>query len=136
MDYKLTFKEYSQALKENRLLGLKCRQCPTITVPPRMVCRKCASPELEIVGLSGQGTIETFTTAFVAAEGREDEAPYTIVMVALDEGPWLMGNLIGIDPEKVGMEIMGRRVKLGHRVFTGDKYSAGEAARPIFSLED
>ena len=136
MDYKLTFKEYSQALKENRLLGLKCRQCATITVPPRMVCRKCSSPELDIVDLSGQGTIETFTTAFVAAEGREDEAPYTIVMVALDEGPWLMGNLIGIDPEKVGMEIMGRRVKLGHRVFTGDKYSAGEAARPIFSLED
>ena len=136
MDYKLTFKEYSQALKENRLLGLKCRQCATITVPPRMVCRKCASPELDIVDLSGQGTIETFTTAFVAAEGREDEVPYTIVMVALDEGPWLMGNLIGIDPEKVGMEIMGRRVKLGHRVFTGDKYSAGEAARPIFSLED
>ena len=136
MDYKLTFKEYSQALKENRLLGLKCRQCTTITVPPRMVCRKCSSPELDIVGLSGQGTIETFTTAFVAAEGREDEVPYTIVMVALDEGPWLVGNLIGIDPEKVGMEIMGRRVKLGHRVFTGDKYSAGEAARPIFSLED
>jgi len=136
MDYKLTFKEYSQALKENRLLGLKCRQCATITVPPRMVCRNCSSPELDIVDLSGQGTIETFTTAFVAAEGREDEVPYTIVMVALDEGPWLMGNLIGIDPEKVGMEIMGRRVKLGHRVFTGDKYSAGEAARPIFSLED
>lgn len=136
MDYKLTFNEYNQALKEDRLLGLKCLQCGAITVPPKMVCRKCGSPELDIVELSGQGKIKTFTTVFVAAEGREAEAPYTIVLVELDDGPWIMGNLAGVDPNKATMELIGKSVKMSHKVFPGDKYSAGDAARPLFSLKD
>lgn len=136
MEAKLPFKEYSEALKENRLLGLKCRQCGVVTAPPRMVCRRCSGSELEVVELAGQGVVKTFTTAFVAPEGRQDEVPYIIVLVELDEGPWLMGNLSGVAPEKITMAVIGRRVKLGHQVFAGDKYSAGEAARPLFSLED
>ena len=126
---------YNEALKTNKLLGLKCNLCGTITVPPKMVCRQCTSTDMDIVELSGQGKIQTFTTVFVAPEGREDECPYTIVLVELDEGPWIMGNLTGIDPSKATMELIGRRVKMGHKVFSGDKYSAGEASRPVFSLE-
>jgi len=61
--------------------------------------------------------------------------PYTIVMVELDEGPWIMGNLIDIAPDKVNMELIGKEVKLGHKVFPGDTYSDGEAARPQFSFQ-
>jgi uncharacterized OB-fold protein len=136
MEVKLTFHQYSEALKEDKLLGLECQLCGAVMVPPRMVCRKCASLDLEIITLSGKGKIKTFTTAFVAAEGRENELPYTIVLAEMDEGPWLMGNLEGIAPEKVSMDIIGRRVKLGHKVFGGDKYSAGEATCPLFSLKD
>ena len=135
MEYKLTFKEYNEALKRDKLLGLKCKQCGTINVPPKMVCGKCTSPDMEVVELSGKGNIQTFTTVYVAPEGREAEAPYIIVMVELDEGPWIMGNLIDIDPSKATMELIGKRVKLGHKVFPGDKYSAGDMARPLFSFE-
>jgi hypothetical protein len=135
LDTKLTFKEYNAALKENRLLGLRCRRCQTTTTPPRMVCRKCSSPELDVVPLSGRGAVQTFTTVFVAAEGRQDEVPYIIVMVELDEGPWLMGNLAGIDPAKATMELIGSRVTMSHRLFPGDKYSAGAVASPLFTLE-
>jgi len=135
MDYKLTFKGYNEALKRDKLLGLKCKACGTINVPPKMACGKCTSPDMEVVELSGKGKIQTFTTVYVAPEGREAEAPYTIVMVELDEGPWLMGNLIDIDPSKATMELIGKRVKLGHKVFPGDKYSAGDMARPLFSFE-
>ena len=135
MEYKLTFKEYNEALKKNKLLGLKCNQCNAITVPPKMVCRKCTSPDMGIVELSGKGEIQTFTTVNVAPEGRENELPYIIVLVELDEGLWIMGNLIDIDPSKVTMELIGKRVKMGHKVFCGDKYSAGDGARPLFSFE-
>ncbi len=134
MEHKLCFKEYNEALKQNKLLGLKCKQCGTITVPPKIVCGNCASTDLDIVELSGKGKIQTFTTVFVAPEGREGECPYIIVMVELNEGPWIMGNLTGIDPNKVTMDIMGKKVKMGHAVFPGDKYSAGDGARPLFSL--
>ncbi|MBA7665805.1 hypothetical protein ES703_73879 [subsurface metagenome] len=135
MEQKLTFKEFSEALKKNKLLGLKCKDCGTITTPPKMVCRKCTSLNMEIVELTGNGKIQTFTTAYVASEGRKDEVPYTIVLVELDEGPWIMGNLTDIDPSQVGMELIGKRVKMGHKIFPGDKYSAGDGARPLFSFE-
>jgi uncharacterized OB-fold protein len=135
MEHKLTFKDYNEALKQNKLLGLKCKQCGTMTVPPKIVCGNCASADLDIVELGGKGKIQTFTTVFVPPEGRESECPYVIVLVELDEGPWIMGNLTGIDPNKVTMDIMGKKVKMGHAVFPGDRYSAGDEARPLFSLE-
>jgi len=135
VEYKLTFKNYNEALKGNKLLGLECKECGAITVPPKMVCRKCTSPNMDIIELKGNGKIQTFTTVNVASEGREDEVPYIIVMVELDDGPWIMGNLTGIDPPKATMELIGKRVKMGHQVFPGDKYSAGEGARPLFSFE-
>lgn len=136
MEYKLTFQQYNEALKGNRLLGLKCRDCGAITVPPTMVCRKCTSPDMEIVELTGRGKIQTFTSVNVAPEGREDEVPYIIVLVELDEGPWIMGNLEGIDPVGATMEtVIGKRVKMGHKVFPGDKYSAGDGAAALFSFE-
>jgi len=135
MESKLTFKEYNEALKQNKLLGLKCQDCGAITVPPKMVCRKCSSPNMEAVELTGKGKIKTFTTVNVAPEGREGEVPYIIVLVELDEGPWIMGNLIDADPSNADMEIIGKRVKMGHKVFPGDKYSAGDAASLLFSFE-
>ena len=135
MEYKLTFKDYNEALKNDKLLGLKCKECGAITVPPKMVCRTCTSPDMDITELGGKGKIKTFTMVNVAAEGRESEIPYTIVLVELDEGPWIMGNLIDIDPNEATMELIGKRVKMGHKMFCGDKYSAGASARPLFSFE-
>ena len=134
MEYKLTAKNYNEALKQNKLLGLKCQSCGAINVPPKMVCRRCTDPNLEITELKGTGKIRTFTTVNVAPEGRETECPYMVVMVELDEGPWLMGNLADVEPAKASMELIGKKVKMGCKVFAGDKYSAGESARPVFSL--
>ena len=66
MEYKLAFKEYNEALRQKKLLGLNCQDCGTITVPPKMACRKCTSPDMDIVELSGKGKIKTFTTVNVA----------------------------------------------------------------------
>ena len=136
MEHKLIFRDYNEALKQNRLLGLKCKSCGAITVPPKMVCRQCTSPKLDIVELKGNGKIRTFTTVNVAAEGREGEVPYTIVMVELEEGPWIMGNLDGTNPQDTSMELIGKPVKMSHQVFAGDKYSAGEGACPVFNLSN
>lgn len=135
MEYKLIFKDYNEALKQNNLLGLKCQACGAIMALPKMVCQQCASMDMEIVELKGTGKIKTFTTVYVASEGRENEVPYTIVLVELDEGPWIMGNLGNMDPTQATMELIGKRVQMGHnKVFPGDKYSAGASARPLFSL--
>ncbi len=134
MEYKLDFKKYSDALTKDRLLGLRCNECSKYTCPPKMTCQECGSADLEIIQLSGKGEIRTFTQTFVAPQGRECEVPYTVVLVELEEGPWIAGNLIDINPDGVNMNLIGKKVKLGHKIFPGDQYSAGPAARPVFSF--
>lgn len=134
MEYKLDFKTYNEALKKNQLLGLKCGSCGAVTCPPNLACQSCGEMNTEVVELTGKGKIVTYTTVYVAPGGRENEAPFTIVMVELEEGPWIMGNLIDIDPERISMELIGKEVKLGNKVYPGDTYSDGEIARPLFSF--
>jgi uncharacterized protein len=134
MEQKLYFKDYNEALKQNKILGLKCKACGALTVPPKMACRQCGSLDMEAVDVKTNGRIRTFTSVFVGAEGRESEVPYILVIVELEEGPWLMGNLEGIDPKTATMDIIGKKVTMGNKVFAGDKYSAGEAARPVFKI--
>jgi uncharacterized protein len=136
MEYKLTHRAYFAALKKGQLLGLKCSDCGNITCPPKMTCQECTSTNLEIVEVKAKGTIKTFTTAYVAAQGREGEAPYTIVLVELEEGPWIMGNLIDIDVRKISIDIIGRKVEAYFKTFPGDIYSNGDAVRPLFSFAD
>lgn len=133
MEYKLTHKAYTEALKENKLLGLKCDACGAYTVPPKKVCIDCASEEMEIVELSGTGKIRTFTVIRVPPEGFE--GPYVVGLVELSEGPWLMATILGIDADKANMEIIGKNVVLGHTVIPEDKFSAGERVAATFSLE-
>ncbi len=133
MDYRLTFEDYNKSLKKGKLMGLKCKDCGTVTCPPTMVCRECASTNHEIIELSGMGEIVTFSVSYVGAEGRQGEHPLTIILVKLDEGPWIMGNLIDMDPKKVTIDIIGKRVKAGSKMWPGDQYSAA-AARPLFSF--
>ena len=135
MVIKLSFKEYDVALRQGRLLGLKCR-CGDVLCPPRGVCQRCGNSELEVVQLSGKGKIASFTTLFVAAEGRDRELPYALALVVLEEGPYLIGRIDTNCADKLDMSIIGKAVTTGHGVFGGDKYSAGEAAYPLFKIVD
>lgn len=136
MEYKLSFREYHKALMKNKLMGLKCKECGTVTCPPQMSCSSCTGFDLEVVELNGKGKITTYTTIYVPAEGREGEAPYIIVLVELEEGPWIMGNLYDLDPARASLDLIGKPVQLGIRIFPGDKYSDGPAARPAFRFMD
>jgi uncharacterized protein len=135
MEHKLTFKDYNAALKETKLLGLKCESCGAVMAQPRLVCGKCGSTDLSIIDLKGSGVIQSFTVMNVAPEGREAEVPYIIVLVELSEGPWIMGNLTGLAPADAVMDIIGKQVIVGKPVAVVDKYSGGEVAGPVFTIE-
>ena len=135
MAIKLSFKEYDTALREGRLMGLRCG-CGDVLCPPRAVCPRCSNTGLEVIQLSGRGKIASYTTLFVAAEGRDTELPYALALVALEEGPYLIGRIDTNCPDKLDMSVIGKSVTIGHGVFGGDKYSAGEAAYPTFKIVD
>jgi uncharacterized OB-fold protein len=135
MEPKITVKEYLGALRENKLIGLQCTQCGFITAPPRLSCRKCGCQDNQITTLSGKGKIATFTSVYVSVENRHGKTPYLVVMVALDEGPWIMGNLINTDPSQATFELIGKRVIMNNTLIFGEK-PQGEPIAPQFVLEE
>ncbi len=141
-EYRLTFKEFNQSLRKNKLLGLKCAKCGSLTCPPKLVCHECSGSDLETVQLEGRGKIVTFTSSYLVGLGRDVETPILIIMVELREGPWILGNLVGFDPDQATVEsLIGKKVALARtRMFPGDAYSGvqegkGGIARPTFALE-
>ena len=95
-------------LKEGRLMGSVCRECGFQTFPPRADCPHCMSAKFEFTEYSGSGTLYTYTRIDAAPTGFEDDVPYTIAVVELDEG----GRALGwfgdtIDPEeiRIGMAV-------------------------------
>ena len=132
METKITYEQYQGNLEQGKFIGLKCKGCEAVTFPPMSVCRGCSSPDCDVTELKGEGTLRTFTVIRVAPEGMKP--PYIVAMAELDEGPWVLGNLVGINPDEADMGLMGKRVRLGSQTVRGDVYSLGDSRVLTFDL--
>jgi uncharacterized OB-fold protein len=71
------------------LTGGKCRACGYVFFPPqRYGCESCgALPEkLEAAELRGCGRLHSYATVHLY-QGKDIEAPFTVGLIVLDEGP-------------------------------------------------
>lgn len=96
---------YNQFLNEEKLMGCRCRKCGERYVPPRPLCVKCYSPELEWVELNGRGRLVAFTCIsiappFMMAQGYDRKHPYISGVVELDEGGRVDARIEGVDALK------------------------------------
>ncbi|MCS6825228.1 MAG: Zn-ribbon domain-containing OB-fold protein [Caldilinea sp.] len=57
--------------------------------------------------LNGRGEVYSFTTMYSVPRGYEDQKPYTIALIKLDEGPMVTAQLTDVDPQevKIGMRV-------------------------------
>jgi uncharacterized OB-fold protein len=68
------------------LMAVRCSSCGKLFIPPKYLCPECGSSEFVETPLSGQGKILTHTTMRVPPSGFEDQVPYDIAVIRLDEG--------------------------------------------------
>ncbi len=62
--------------------------------------------DVDLVALSGRGTVYSFTTVTTPAEPFESFAPYVLALVQLDEGPLVTAQLTDLDgPPEIGMRV-------------------------------
>lgn len=132
MGYPLTHKQFYEGLKNDQLLGLKCHTCGEITAPPRMCCPHCGEEGFEIVELKCEGIIKTFTIVRVSPQ--DFPAPQIVALAEMADGPWLIGNIEGLDVEEATMDLIGKKVKLEHKVIPAFNYSGGEGIAAVFRL--
>lgn len=83
------------------LHGEICYHCGSKVFPPRDVCPECAKPAYASFDLSGKGEVYSFTTVYEAPAGFQEQAPYSLALVKLEEGPMLTAQLTDIDPQEV-----------------------------------
>ena len=57
---------------------------------------------------SGRGEIYSFTTIYEAPEGFQDQVPYAVALVRLEEGPLITAGLTDLEQEWVPKEIDGK----------------------------
>ena len=85
----------------------RCGACGTWRHPPRYRCAACGSGEWSWERSSGRGRVFSWTVTHRAVDpAYEDELPYAVVVVELDEGPRLVGNLRGgLTPAELRLEL-------------------------------
>jgi len=86
---------------EGQLLLQRCSACGAWRHPPSPICPVCLSDAHEWVKSRGRGTVYTFTVVREARRGWEKLVPYTLAVIALEEGPHILSNVINIAPEQV-----------------------------------
>jgi uncharacterized OB-fold protein len=77
-----------------KLNGVECKGCGILYIPPKYMCSECGGTEFIEVPLSGEGTILTHTTIRVPPLGFEDQAPYDVAVIKLDDGINLTTQII------------------------------------------
>lgn len=96
-------------LKQQRyaLVGEVCPHCHGKIFPPRDICPECGEDARTLYSFSGRGEVYSFTTVNQAPAGHEENAPYTVALVQLEEGPMVSAQLTDLDdtPVQIGMPV-------------------------------
>jgi len=101
---------YLAALKEGRIIGVRCHHCRRTVVPPRIFCEWCFRPMDEWVYLEDHGVVNTFSICYVRWDMERLEEPLIPAVIEIAGASKGMGilHLLGeVDPQevKIGMKV-------------------------------
>jgi hypothetical protein len=93
-------KGFWDGVMKHELVFQRCKQCGNWVHPPRPFCPKCRSLEKEWARSSGKGTVYSWVT-YRESPHTAFQAPYSVVLVELEEGVRLVSNMVDIKPEEI-----------------------------------
>jgi hypothetical protein len=82
----------------------RCTSCGAWRHPPRQRCAACASTDASWELASGQARVFSWTVTHRPIDPAFTP-PYAIVIAELDEGPRLVGNLRGLEPAALALDL-------------------------------
>ena len=89
------------------LVGEVCPHCQVKIFPPRDICPDCGQEARSAYQFNGRGEVFSFTTVLDPPAGHEENAPYTVALIRLEEGPMVTAQLtdLGEQPVEIGMPV-------------------------------
>ena len=103
-----------------QLIGTECKTCNNVFYPPKYLCPVCRKEGVLVdKKLKKTGKIVTFSIVRSAPTGFDKEAPYTVAIIELDDGPRLTSQIVDWKEEDLKI---GRRVEACfRRIYTDGK---------------
>jgi uncharacterized OB-fold protein len=93
-------REFWEGLRHSRFVLPRCNGCAAWIWYPRGLCPACGSLDTAWHEVSGRGRIYSYTVVRKSGlPGWSEQVPYVIAYVELDEGPRVMSNVVGCDPD-------------------------------------
>jgi uncharacterized OB-fold protein len=94
------------AASDGRLVAQRCADCGRYRHPPRPMCPACRSLAVDVVDLSGRGTVYSYAVLH-HPQHPAFEFPVVIVLVDLEEGVRVLSNLAdaGAADVRIGMPV-------------------------------
>lgn len=105
---------YWEAAADGRLLLGDCADCGLVYHYPRRTCPECLSADVDWREAEGRGEVYSYSIVRTISEDDwpQDDVPFVVAYVELEEGPRVMTNVETADPESVAI---GDRVEVRFR---------------------
>jgi uncharacterized OB-fold protein len=91
------------AVEQGRLLLERCSGCQAVIWYPRGFCPRCGSTATDWIEASGRGTVYSYTVARRSFGAFARLTPYVIAYIDLAEGPRILSNVVGVEPDDVAI---------------------------------
>lgn len=92
-----------EGVHDHKLLLQHCDDCNQYIFYPRIICPHCFSDQLTWQETSGQGSIHSFTVVHKAPPQFQNETPFVVGIIELEEGVRMMSRIIG-DPNEIAID--------------------------------
>jgi uncharacterized OB-fold protein len=116
------------------LVGEICPHCDAKIFPPRDVCPHCGGEAKTRFNFSGRGEVYSYTMMNDAPVGYEQNTPYAVALIKLEEGPLVTAQLTDLGEQKlqIGMPVEMVTRKLKEDVEGRGMIVYGYKFRPVF----
>jgi uncharacterized OB-fold protein len=91
--------------REGKLLIQRCRDCELWRWTPQLACPGCWSEAYDWTEASGRGSLYSYTVVHRSPDPSHFAVPYVLAVVALDEGPHMLTNLVDCAPEDIRIDM-------------------------------
>ncbi len=92
-----------EGAKNHKLMIQWCNDCKKYIFYPRIICPHCFSEHVSWVEASGQGRIYSYTVVHRAMPPFNEQTPFVVAIVELNEGVRMISRIIG-DREKISID--------------------------------
>jgi len=98
---------FFQEIKKNaKIMGVKCKKCGIVYVPPRTYCERCFEKLQEWLNVGNRGTVYTYTVAHIDLNGAKLKEPTVYAMIKIDGTDGGFVHKLGeVDPKKVKIDM-------------------------------